>query len=262
MKQVTLIGMGAIGSSIFERMKSHTRVRISHVVVKPDRMSSLQALLGPDVQVVSAVPSTTDAVLECAGHQAVMAHVLPALEQGIDCGMLSIGALANAPVAEALEQAAQRGHAQLHLLSGAIAGIDALSAARLDALSTVTYSGRKPPQGWRGSLAESLINLDAIAEPTVFFEASAREAAQQFPKNANVAATLSLAGLGLDRTRVRLIADPTIQENIHEYEAVGAFGHLQVKLRGLPLPSNPKTSALTVLSALRYLDHLANPVVI
>ena len=172
------------------------------------------------------------------------------------------GDIAPEDLPEALEDAARAGRTQLHLLPGAMAGIDALSAARLAGLEEVRYTGRKPPAGWRGTPAEDLLDLAALREPTEFLHASAREAARLYPKNANVAATLSLAGLGLDRTQVRLIADPTVSENIHEVHARGAFGELHLRLQGRPLPENPKTSALTVLSALRFLHQRVQPMTI
>lgn len=254
-QQVTLIGFGAIGRTLFARMAGHPSVRITHVVVPEGHRAEAQAALGPTVTVCGAVPSETALVLECAGHAAITDHVLPALDRGIECAVLSIGALSENGLPEQLAEAAQRGGTHVHLLAGAIGGIDAIASARIAGLDSVTYTGRKPPGSWRGTPAEGLIDLDAITVPTVFLEATAREAAQLYPKNANVAATVSLAGLGLDATRVRLVADPTVSENIHEIDVRGAFGEMQITMRGKPLPDNPKTSALTVLSALRFLNN-------
>lgn len=260
MLSVTLIGYGAIAQSVLERLPAN--VRVSHVVVRTEKIAATQATLPLGVLAVDAVPSDATLVLECAGHSAIHDHVLPALKRGITCGVLSVGALSEMGLPEALEQAAKIGNTQVHLLSGAIGAIDALAAAKLGGLASVTYTGRKPPAGWRGSPAEALCDLAALTEPFTFLQASARVAAQQFPKNANVAATVSLAGLGLDATQVRLIADPTVTENVHEVHAVGAFGSFKLEMRGNPLPSNPKTSMLTVLSALRFLSNQANVVTI
>ena len=260
--QVTLIGWGAIARSIFERLSQDKRVRISHVVVRDSKVAATQAQIGPTVVACAAVPNDAQMVLECAGHTALTDHVLPALQRGISCGVLSVGALSEVGLPERLEEAARQGNAQIHLLAGAIGGIDAIAAARTAGLSQVTYTGRKPPTGWRGSPAEQVVNLDQLTEPAVILEASAREAARLYPKNANVAATISLAGLGLDATRVRLIADPSVSDNIHEIHVQGAFGEMQLTMRGKPLPDNPKTSALTVLSALRFLQNQAAPLTI
>ena len=261
-QELTLIGFGAIGRAVYQRMQGHAGVRITHIVVSEAKVAALQLELGPVVTVTHQVPPATPLVLECAGHSALTGHVLPALQRGIECAVLSIGAMSAPGLPEQLQAAAEQGGTQLHLLAGAMGGIDALAAARQAGLDSVTYIGRKPPAGWRGSPAEQVVSLDTLTEPTVILQASAREAARQYPKNANVAATLSLAGLGLDRTQVRLIADPTVSENIHEVQAQGAVGEMQVRMRGKPLADNPKTSALTVLSALRFLHNRTASVVI
>jgi aspartate dehydrogenase len=250
-----LIGFGAIGSAVFERMSTHPGIRITHVVVSQGQCEAVQQRLGHRARAVSEVPAAAALVLECAGHSALLQHVLPALERGTECAILSIGALATDNLPERLEAAARRGSTRLHLLSGAIGGIDAIASARHAGLDEVLYTGRKPPIGWKHSPAEQLVNLDVLTQPAVILEASAREAARLYPKNANVAATLSLAGIGLDKTRVRLIADPGVRENVHEVEVRGAFGEMKITMRGKPLADNPKTSTLTVMSALRFLHN-------
>ena len=261
MLNVVLIGYGAIGQAICRRLQGNGMVTISHVVVREQRVAEVQVALkaaGSTAQAVAAVPQGTKLVLECAGHEALTAHVLGALRAGCECAVMSVGALSERGLPERLAEAAQTGDAQVHLLAGAIGGIDALAAARQAGLTEVTYTGRKPPLGWKGSAAEAVVDLATLTEAKVIFEGTAREAAQTYPKNANVAATVSLAGLGLDATRVRLIADPGVTENIHEIQARGEFGEMQVTMRGKPLLENPKTSALTVLSALRFLHNRAS----
>ena len=252
---VTLIGFGAIGKSIFQRIAGDPGVRITHIVVQAAGLDEARAVVGDAATVTTAVPAEATLVLECAGHAALIEHVVPALQRGVECAVLSIGALSGPGMAEQLAAAAEQGATQLHLLSGAIGGVDAIAAARLAGLTEVRYTGRKPPSGWRGTPAEAVCDLAAITEPTVILEATAREAAQLYPKNANVAATLSLAGLGLDATRVCLIADPTVSENIHQISVRGEFGEMELTMRGKPLADNPKTSALTVLSGLRFLHN-------
>jgi aspartate dehydrogenase len=255
---VTLVGFGAIGRAIYQRLQSNAICKVSAIVVRSSSVNALQAELGASVCVVDSVPSGSKLVLECAGHEALKAHVLPALKAGIECAVLSVGALSEVGLPEALEAAAAMGSTQVHLLSGAIGGIDAIAAAKIEGIDSVTYSGRKPPLGWKGSAAEKLLALESITQATVFFEGSARQASSQYPKNSNVAATVALAGLGLDNTQVKLIADPSITENIHEIDLSGAFGSMQLVMKGKPLADNPRTSALTVLSALRFLHNKAS----
>lgn len=199
----------------------------------------------------SLLASQPDLVVESAGHEAVASYGSRILQQGCDLLIASVGALADAALLQQLKSAAQLGGAQLIVPAGAIGGIDALGAARLSGLSSVRYIGRKPPLAWAGTQAGSAEALAALTEEKQIFSGSAREAAIQFPKNANVAATLALAGMGMEETRVILIADPSVAENSHEFEVESAALSFSVKLVGKPSPANPKTSRSTVFSIAR-----------
>jgi aspartate dehydrogenase len=262
MLHVSMIGCGAIGVGVMELLKSDPEVSFDLVIVPEAALHSagetVRALV-PTARVACRLNGERpDLLIECAGHQAIEEHIIPALEAGIACMVVSVGALSEPGLAEKLEQAAQRGKTQVQLLSGAIGAIDALAAARIGGLEKVIYTGRKPPKAWKDTPAERLLDLDALTEATVIFEGTAREAARLYPKNANVAATLSLAGLGLDHTQVRLLADPAVTENVHHVEASGAFGGFELTMRGKPLAANPKTSALTVFSVVRALNNRAH----
>ncbi|WP_116474067.1 aspartate dehydrogenase [Zobellella maritima] len=263
MKQLMMIGFGAMGREVASLLPDE--LVLKWLLVSPARVDEVQAELGPSVRVLSHIDEcdqAPDLVVECAGQGAVREHGARVLTKGWTLGLISVGALADDELLQSLRIAAQQGGGRILALAGAIAGVDGLAAAREGGLESVVYSGRKSPQSWRGSPAEALIDLDAVTEPTVFFRGSAREAALRFPANANVAATVALAGLGMDNTRVELTVDPASSSNKHSILAQGRFGELSIELSGQPLASNPKTSTLAALSVVRACRHCTDTVLI
>lgn len=203
-----------------------------------------------------------DLVVECAGHGAVRAVCGPVLAAGIDLVLVSTGSLADPALLKELNDAAASSTAQVKLVAGALPGVDALGSAKLAGLDRVTLTSSKPPKAWKGTPAEAAHNLDAITERTVIYSGNARDAALTFPKNANVAATAALAGVGFEDTRVMLVADPAVTQNVHCLEAAGAFGHMRLEIHANPSPDNPKTSHMAALSIMRVLENEAAAIVI
>ena len=170
--------------------------------------------------------------------------------------IISVGALAESGLADQLNTASVQGSARILIPTGALAGLDGLSAAASDSLDSVELVTRKPPGAWAGATGAAHLDLKVVQQPTTLFTGTARQAAQAFPKNANVAAALALAGVGMDATKVTLIADPGVTRNSHQVEASGAFGYLSVTVDAEPSPDNPKTSHLAALSIVRMLDRI------
>ncbi len=254
---IAFIGKGAMAGFAARRLEQMGHKVVAHVV----RSDKLRERVGPlCVTSIADLPDGIDRLIDCAGHQALASHGVDALRAGLDVVTVSLGALADRDVEQRLKGAAQQGGATLTLVPGAIGGLDALRSARAGSLDFVKYTGRKPPAGWKGSPAESVLDLGALKEtPAVHFTGSARDAARTYPKNANVAAAVALAGIGFDRTQAELIADPTVTSNIHEVTAKGDFGRFTFRIEGQPLKDNPKTSALAALSVVNAIaegEHL------
>jgi len=261
--RAAILGYGAIGAEVAAQAQTAPGIDIAYVLVRAARRAALQDHLPRGTSAIndmSEITEPVEVVLEAAGHTALRDHGADILARGMDLCVASVGALADDGLYAALREAARHGGARLELLPGAIGGIDAVAAAGREGLSELRYTGRKPPAAWAGSPAEDLCDLIGLTSPCVFFDGSARDAARLFPKNANVVATVALAGLGLDATRAQLIADPGAAGNSHRIEAHGPLVRFDFTTQGSPLPANPKSSALTAMSALRALKNRAGPI--
>ena len=199
------------------------------------------------------------AVLEAASHDAVREQLVPLLESGISVIVLSAGALVDDRLRGAAEQAATRSGALLYVPSGGIGGLDALKAACVAGVDEATIRVAKPPAAWKNiAYVEALgLDLDRLREATTLFDGPARNGVPHFPQNVNIAAVLSLAGIGFDRTRLQVVADPSLTRNTHTIRVTGRSGRFSIELENVPAPGNPKTAWLACYSALAALRELS-----
>ena len=260
MLKIGLIGYGTIGQAVLRILATSGRsdeFEVVGVLVRPGYGAKTADCRVPVFEnLADMLACQPDIVAETAAQNAVVQYGETVLAAGCDLLIASSGALSDAAFLQRISHSASQHGCRVLLPSGAIGGIDAIAAMRLAGLSRVTYRSRKPPAAWRGSAAEGLVALDSLRSAQTFFLGTARDAARAFPKNANVAATVALAGLGMDRTKVELIADPTISCNVHEVEADGVSGRVSFRLEGAPFPDNPRSSMLTAYSVARTLLNL------
>jgi aspartate dehydrogenase len=254
-----LIGLGAIGHGVV-RIASERHpgmiVFVGALVRDPTRHRRTDgpAVVGTVQDLIATKP---EVVVEAAGHDALRAHGPSLLRAGVDLFVLSAGALADPAFAAELEAAARTGGARVRVLAGAIAGLDAIRAAAVGGIERVTHTTRKPA---RTLLPEA--EAAALSGQRELYRGAARAGVLRFPESVNVAAAVSLAGIGLDRTELRVVADPAIERNRHEVIVEGAFGRLEIRIENVPTEENPRTGRIVAMSVVaELLDHRA-PVVI
>jgi aspartate dehydrogenase len=203
-----------------------------------------------------------DAVLECAGHDAVRAHAESVLACGADLLVTSVGAFADDALYTRLRGAAEKAGRRLILPSAGIGALDILSAAAVGGLDEVTVTVRKDAASWRGTVAEESHDLDNLAGAAVLYDGPVRAGARLYPQNVNIAAAVALAGIGLDRTRLVILADPSIAGHQVEIAARGAFGSFRFAEDVVPSAENPKTGRLVAMALIKTLRQLRSTVVV
>ncbi|CAM5210894.1 L-aspartate dehydrogenase OS=Bosea thiooxidans OX=53254 GN=nadX PE=3 SV=1 [Bosea thiooxidans] len=256
--RLALIGWGAINRRIAELLAERSKgdIAIAAVAVRNAAAAinipaGAELITGPG----ELAGLNLDLVVEAAGREAVGIWGEAALAHASAFAVASTSAFCDDALLDRLIAAAESRGSQILIPPGALAGIDGIAAASLLPLDEVVHRIVKPPAAWRGTPAESLIALDTLTEATAFFSGSAREAASRFPQNANVAVISALAGIGLDRTRVELVADPAAAGNGHQLSARGAFGKLDLAIENRPLATNPKSSEMTALGLVRLIEN-------
>jgi aspartate dehydrogenase len=265
--KVAVLGGGMIAGLVLEQAAAGGLPGIEIIALVGRRAASRSAELARKFAVPYLVGREAlmererrpDAVLEAASHDAVREHLVPLLRAGTSVIVLSAGALADEALKTAAEAAARTSGARLLVPSGGIGGLDALNAACVAGVDDVSIQVAKPPAAWKGiPYVERLgLDLDRLDAARVLYEGPAREGVPYFPQNVNIAAVLSLAGIGMDRTRLRVVADPALSLNTHTIRVAGRTGRFTVVLENVPTPDNPKTSWLACCSAVDALRSLA-----
>lgn len=267
-RKVGIIGCGTIGSqlaiavdtgavrnaslaSLFDAVQNSAQRLKEKLDSSPPAYSSFDDFLMAD--------DGCDIVVEAASQEAARQFAAKALGAGKDLMVMSVGALADKELLANLLGESEKAGRRLYVPTGAIAGVDAIRAVR-HLLDSVTLTTTKNPKALAGApfLEAGNVSLDELKHRTVIYEGTAADAVRAFPSNVNVAAVLSLAGIGVDRTKVRIVADPASITNQHEIAAKGSFGEFHFTVNNVPSPGNPKTSYLAVLSAIECLRSICD----
>lgn len=247
--RVAFIGFGTIAADVAHGLRKQPDDYIMAALCRrPD------ATLPDDVQrlddFVDMLSWHPDLVVEVAGQSAVREQVESSLRAGIAVLVTSIGALADDTLKQQLYDAAHAGKTQLIIPAGAVASLDYLGAVRHAEGVRVTYESRKPVSAWESELSKLGHDVGSLQDPVVLYEGDAATAAQKYPQNLNVAATLALAGVGMQDTQVRVVADPDVSHNQHTIHVESSLGTLSTQLVNQPSRTNPKTSGLVAQSVL------------
>jgi aspartate dehydrogenase len=247
-----IIGCGAIGTDVAcaaDAMKEIEKIYLFDIK-KSAAETLCSQLKKASVQPFDTFLQDVDVVFEAASQQAVHQYAVRVLESEKDIIIMSIGSLFNDALRKKLERTAREHHRKIYLPSGAVCGIDGVLAASVEKLDSVTLVTTKPP----ASLGKS------VETRTVVYEGNARDAVKRFPKNINVAACLSLAGVGFDDTKVEIVADPVETRINHKILAHGRFGRLRAEVENMPNPKNPQSSYMASLSAIATLRRILDPI--
>ena len=258
---VGIVGMGTIGRSVARELDREKVPGIRLTALSSRDLPKARAFAttlanAPRSVPLAEMPPLCDLVIEAAGAEAVGPVAETALAAGVSIMVLSCGVLLERQ--DLVEMAREKG-AVIHVPSGAIIGLDGLRGAAMGQVKEVVMITRKPPRGLAGAPGAAGVDLDAVTTPTLLYEGPVTEAVKLFPANVNVAAAVSMAGVGPLRTSIRVIADPEVTRNTHQVVAEGEFGRMELHIENVPTEENPRTGRLTALSVLAYLKQMVSP---
>lgn len=261
--RLVIIGYGAIAIDLIERLRNKYNTDLNLAVLLRVN-SSARSRVPKGIDCLSNMQEILefkpDLVVEAAGHQAVHEYAQDCLLSGLSFVAASVGAMSDESFYQQLCQSAIKGRSKLVFPSGAIGALDYLHAIQGLPDSEVVYESRKPPSAWTKEL-EQMGKSPPIEKEVVLFDGHARDAARRYPQNLNVAASLALAGVGFEATKVRIVVDPKALGNTHGINASGSFGSLELKIMNKPSPTNPKTSWVVGLSVMAAIERFFSPVV-
>ena len=265
--KIGIVGCGAIGTSLAEAIVGDFRrqARLTSLYdISRQRSLSLSRKLKLSPSVVAhslnRLIDGSDLVIEAAAAQACLAIAIKVLNKRRNIMIMSVGGIVNH--LGQLISLARKNQAKVYIPSGAICGIDALRAAAQKKIKRVLLITRKNPKSFEGLdyIKRRGIELKKIKREKVLFSGSAQRAIRLFPQNINIAAILSIAGIGPRKTKVKLIASKQVSKNIHELRIDSEAAKISARVENLLHPDNPKTSFLAVLSAIATLRQILEPV--
>lgn len=263
--KVGIVGLGAIGLQIARTIDQGNISNFDLVAIATrDEKKAAKNLETfdhlPDITSIKNVCTRADIIVECAPAAIFRTIIEETIKAGKTLIPASVGALL--PYPDVIERAKSTG-AKIIVPTGALIGLDAVRAAAEGNIEKITLKTRKPPNGLAGApfLVQNKISVENLTEAKLVFDGSARDGAKGFPANVNVAAALSLAGIGPDKTKLQIWADPFINRNMHTISVEADSARFTMTIENIPTIENPKTGKITALSLIATLKRFTEPMI-